>query len=324
MTDSYSNAGTVLGTIGQEKVTTTDAQQKQPAQAYDFSKHTVESPVGNGDSSNSLRQLREDDNDENARRGRSTSQRPAAFRSPSGVDLFGSMEDLTVSFMKTSINDPRESNKPAELTLNAKGSEVQKTTNEIPVKSEEKEEVSPVSSSHAGTSGNERPGRRVHRSQSSRAGSVASSSVSKSKDIPELELTVKSLMKPVFTPQKSTKPPTRPKFELPGEKFSRRNQAMLEEKLRQEQEELKRRRAFKAAKPRFSSSPSIAVKENAASRARTSSRDGESRQAPSPRPRPSSSVTSMRNRSVRPTSVDVGTRNPQAGSPTSPSKRMSL
>ncbi|KAI5289828.1 hypothetical protein KEM54_003119 [Ascosphaera aggregata] len=83
-----------------------------------------------------------------------------------------------------------------------------------------------------------------------------------------LRLTVKSLIKPPFTPKKSDKTPTRPNFQLPGERFSKRQQVMKERKLREEQEELKRKREFKAAKVCCKHTPVIPVRENAASRAR--------------------------------------------------------
>lgn len=53
---------------------------------------------------------------------------------------------------------------------------------------------------------------------------------------------------------RSSKPPTVPNFELPGERFSRLKKERLEQKLREEEEEMRRRRQFKA-KP----SPSVAV-----------------------------------------------------------------
>ncbi|EEH05991.1 hypothetical protein HCBG_05307 [Histoplasma capsulatum G186AR] len=80
---------------------------------------------------------------------------------------------------------------------------------------------------------------------------------------------IASISKPGFTPSKSTKPPTRPTFELPGEAISRRQKAQREERLKQEEQELQRRREFKARTPRNYSSPSFPVKETIASRSRT-------------------------------------------------------
>lgn len=53
---------------------------------------------------------------------------------------------------------------------------------------------------------------------------------------------------------RSSKPPTVPNFELPGERYSRLKRERLEQKLREEEEEMRRRRQFKA-KP----SPSAAA-----------------------------------------------------------------
>ncbi|OAX79457.1 hypothetical protein ACJ72_06221 [Emergomyces africanus] len=79
---------------------------------------------------------------------------------------------------------------------------------------------------------------------------------------------INSISKPGFTPSKSTKPPTRPTFELPGEAISRRQKAQREERLKREAEELQRRREFKARTPRNYSTPSFPVKETVASRSR--------------------------------------------------------
>jgi hypothetical protein len=77
-----------------------------------------------------------------------------------------------------------------------------------------------------------------------------------------------STSKPGFVPAKSSKPATRPTFELPGEAISRRLKAQREEKLKKEEEERQRRREFKARPVRISSVPSVAVKETASSRNR--------------------------------------------------------
>ncbi|OAS99836.1 uncharacterized protein BDCG_01377 [Blastomyces dermatitidis ER-3] len=79
---------------------------------------------------------------------------------------------------------------------------------------------------------------------------------------------INSILKPGFTPSKSTKPPTRPTFELPGEAISRRQKAQREERLKREEEELQRRREFKARALRNYSTPSLPVKETVASRSR--------------------------------------------------------
>jgi hypothetical protein len=76
---------------------------------------------------------------------------------------------------------------------------------------------------------------------------------------------------------KSTKAPTKPTFTLPGEAITARKKAQLEEKLKKEQEELEKKRQFKArpapnvAKARPAS---MIVKQTASSRARLSVADG--------------------------------------------------
>ncbi|KAK3314980.1 hypothetical protein B0H66DRAFT_605903 [Apodospora peruviana] len=68
---------------------------------------------------------------------------------------------------------------------------------------------------------------------------------------------------------KSTKPPTRPTFELPGEAISRRKREEREAKLRAQEEEERRRREFKARPIRASIVPSLFVpRETLASKAR--------------------------------------------------------
>ncbi|KKZ66774.1 hypothetical protein EMCG_07547 [[Emmonsia] crescens] len=79
---------------------------------------------------------------------------------------------------------------------------------------------------------------------------------------------INSISRPGFTPSKSTKPPTRSTFELPGEVISRRQKAQREERLKREEEELQRRREFKARTPLNYSTPSFPVKETVASRGR--------------------------------------------------------
>lgn len=61
---------------------------------------------------------------------------------------------------------------------------------------------------------------------------------------------------------------TKPSFELPGEAISRRKREQHEAKLRAEEEELRRKREFKARPIRNSSAPGTAPRETIASRAR--------------------------------------------------------
>jgi hypothetical protein len=67
---------------------------------------------------------------------------------------------------------------------------------------------------------------------------------------------------------KSTKPPTRPTFELPGEAISRRKREEREARVKSEQEEERKRREFKARPIRTSFAPSTLPRETIASRAR--------------------------------------------------------
>ncbi|KAI9749514.1 MAG: hypothetical protein M4579_006842 [Chaenotheca gracillima] len=67
---------------------------------------------------------------------------------------------------------------------------------------------------------------------------------------------------------KSTKPPTRPNFELPGEAISRRLKEQREERRKREEEELQKKREFKAKPARKAAPPTMAVRPTASSQAR--------------------------------------------------------
>ncbi len=69
---------------------------------------------------------------------------------------------------------------------------------------------------------------------------------------------------------RSTKPPTKPTFELPGEAVSRRKRAAHEARLKAQEEEERKRREFKAKPIRNSIVPSMVPRETVASRARQS------------------------------------------------------
>ena len=127
-----------------------------------------------------------------------------------------------------------------------------------------------------------------------------------------------SVHKPGFVPAKSTKPPTRPTFELPGEAISRRKRAEREERLRREEEELRRRRSFKASGIRYSMGPSTQPRETATSRARTN------RMSLALDSKPNGHIG--RSNASTPTNKDsLGRASSVRGSrPTSPTKRQSL
>ncbi|MCJ1405357.1 hypothetical protein MMC11_008584 [Xylographa trunciseda] len=84
---------------------------------------------------------------------------------------------------------------------------------------------------------------------------------------------VSSISNAPFVPQRSTKAPTRPTFTLPGDAISQRLKAQREERLKREEEEISKKREFKARPVRVSLAP--VVKGTAASRARISLMRGE-------------------------------------------------
>ncbi|KAL8953745.1 MAG: hypothetical protein Q9222_000427 [Ikaeria aurantiellina] len=94
---------------------------------------------------------------------------------------------------------------------------------------------------------------------------------------------VSSVNKAPFVPSKSTKPPTRASFELPGEAVARKLKEAREERMKREEEEKPSKAAFKARPVRLSQAPVI-VRATAASRARISLAKGEAPAAISKKP----------------------------------------
>ena len=84
---------------------------------------------------------------------------------------------------------------------------------------------------------------------------------------------ISSVHKAPFQPHKSTKPPTRANFELPGDAFARKLKEQREERLKRAEEEVPKPRAFKARPVRVSHAPE--VKLTAATKARLSMAKGE-------------------------------------------------
>lgn len=84
---------------------------------------------------------------------------------------------------------------------------------------------------------------------------------------------ISSVHKAPFQPIKSTKPPTRANFELPGDAVARKLKEQREERLKREEEETPKPRAFKARPVRLSHAPE--VKLTAATKARLSMAKGE-------------------------------------------------
>lgn len=79
---------------------------------------------------------------------------------------------------------------------------------------------------------------------------------------------VSSIHKAPFQPTKSTKPPTRATFELPGDAVARKLKEQREERLKRGEDEVPKRTAFKARPIRLSQAP--IVKSTATSKARMS------------------------------------------------------
>lgn len=88
-----------------------------------------------------------------------------------------------------------------------------------------------------------------------------------------LKKRISSVHKAPFQPHKSTKPPTRANFELPGDAFARKLKEQREERLKREEEEVPKPRVFKARPVRLSHAPE--VKLTAATKARLSMAKGE-------------------------------------------------
>ncbi|KAK3344021.1 hypothetical protein B0T25DRAFT_522052 [Lasiosphaeria hispida] len=85
---------------------------------------------------------------------------------------------------------------------------------------------------------------------------------------PEQAAAVAEAYSPSKPHAKSSKPPTRPTFELPGEAISRRKREEREAKLRAQEEEERKRREFKARPVRHSINPGSYPRGTVASRAR--------------------------------------------------------
>ncbi|KAL8998564.1 MAG: hypothetical protein Q9169_002404 [Polycauliona sp. 2 TL-2023] len=102
-----------------------------------------------------------------------------------------------------------------------------------------------------------------------------SSSTSENSTSIAVKKRVSSVHKAPFVPTKSSKPPTRASFELPGEAVARRLREAREERLKREEEQkdVPRKTSFKARPVRLSQAP--IVKPTATSRARISMAKGE-------------------------------------------------
>ena len=99
---------------------------------------------------------------------------------------------------------------------------------------------------------------------------------------------VLSTSKPGFMPAKSSKPPTKPTFTLPGEAISAKVKAQREERLKREEEAEKEKKLFKARPvPTKISRPSVVPRENKVSQARSSIyANGVNKENVAPRPAP--------------------------------------
>lgn len=130
---------------------------------------------------------------------------------------------------------------------------------------------------------------------------------------------VSSIHKTPFQPTKSTKPPTRPSFELPGDAVARKLKEQREERLKRGEEEPPKKPAFKARPIRLSSAP--AVKPTLTSKARISMAKldaGESTtsntRAPKIRPVTRSGSTSTANPTKRLSTLSVARRDTMTSS----------
>ena len=88
-----------------------------------------------------------------------------------------------------------------------------------------------------------------------------------------LKKSISSVHKAPFQPIKSTKPPTRPNFELPGEAVARKLKEQREERSKRDEEDAAKPRVFKARPVRRSHAPE--VKLTATTKARLSMAKGE-------------------------------------------------
>ena len=137
---------------------------------------------------------------------------------------------------------------------------------------------------------------------------------------------VSSVHKAPFQPHKSTKPPTRANFELPGEAFARNLKEQREQRLKSEEEEVPKPRVFKARPVRISHAPE--VKLTAAAKLRLSMAKGEpvsvrgsSSGVAKSRPvtRPSAIATASQSKRLSTLSVAKHSTQPSAEGSTQPS-----
>ena len=112
---------------------------------------------------------------------------------------------------------------------------------------------------------------------------------------------ISSVHKAPFQPIKSTKPPTRPNFELPGEAVARKLKEQREERSKHEEDEAAKPRVFKARPVRQSHAP--AVKLTATTRTRLSMAKGERLGSSKPAARPTSMTTASPNKRLSTLSV---------------------
>ena len=130
---------------------------------------------------------------------------------------------------------------------------------------------------------------------------------------------ISSVHKAPFQPIKSTKPPTRPNFELPGEAVARRLKEQREERSKHEEDEAAKPRVFKARPVRQSHTP--AVKLTATTKARLSMAKGEHLGSSKPAARLTSMAAASPNKRLSTLSVPKHSTPPIARphpSPTAP------
>ena len=137
---------------------------------------------------------------------------------------------------------------------------------------------------------------------------------------------ISSVHKAPFQPHKSTKPPTRASFELPGEAFARNLKEQREQRLKREEEEEPKPRVFKARPVRISHAPE--VKLTAAAKLRLSMAKGEPASVhgsasgvakPRPATRPSAIAMAGQSKRLSTLSVAKPSTQPSAEGSTQPS-----
>ena len=125
-----------------------------------------------------------------------------------------------------------------------------------------------------------------------------------------LKKRISSVYKAPFQPLKSTKPPTRPNFELPGDAVARKIKDQREERSKREEEEAAKPRVFKARPIRLSHAPEVRL--TATTKARLSMAKGERLDQGKPAARPTPMAAAGSNKRLSTLSVSKRSTPPPA------------